>query len=285
MVPSTLRSGTAPFGNGPSSADVHGARAGLHGRIDAHDVAGDDAVVRVDVRPLPDEDILGLRLGNLHFGFQPSRVRDAGEVAAGSDLLPHVHRDRLQHAGDARTHVQFVELPRLQGRHGTRLVDDGLLHRNLRGAGVGTCRKLFVRKLPPDSELLGVELRLPPYQFADQLPLGERIVHVCLHARLLVIALDGGDRRPLLERIGLQLDAKVGQRRLGGLQLETWIPRASCSSCGLDSSSRMVSGATVVPGCTIIRSTRASDGAAHPAQVLRHESARARAPGAPSDRA
>ena len=46
---------------------------------------------------------------------------------------------------------------------------------------------------------------------------------------------------------------------------------ASCSSWGFESSSRMVSGVTVVPAARSIRSTRASEGADNPAQILRHE--------------
>ena len=142
-------------------------------------------------------------------------IRDAGEVGAGRDLLSDVDRDDLQDTVQARAHLQLAVLPLFQLQHGARLIDGGLLHRNLRAARFGARVELLLRNFPPHVQLLFVELRLPQRQFRDELFLGERLVHFELHARLVVIRIDARGARALLEQIVLHLHAQIGERRFG----------------------------------------------------------------------
>ena len=87
MVPSTLRSGRAPRGSSPVELDVDGDRALLRRRVDADDLALDDAVARVDLRALADGEVPRLRFRDAQFGLQPGRIGDAREVGARRDLL------------------------------------------------------------------------------------------------------------------------------------------------------------------------------------------------------
>ena len=108
MVPSTLRSGTAPLGRSPVSVTSTVRVPLLHRRIDARDAPFDDAVARVDFRLLTELDVLGLRFRDLDFRLQPARVRDAGEVRARGDLLADFDRHQLQHAVEAGADFQLV---------------------------------------------------------------------------------------------------------------------------------------------------------------------------------
>ena len=152
--------------------------------------------------------------------FSRAGIGDAREVRAGRDLLADVDRHQLQHAGEPGAHVQLVALPLLQLQHGPRLIDARLLHGDLRAARFGARRQLFLRDVAADRQLFGVELRLPQHQRRDQLILGQRLVHLRLHARLVVVGLDARGGRLLLQEIVLHLHAEIGQRGFGRLQLE-----------------------------------------------------------------
>ena len=108
IVPSTLRSGTAPFGRSPvsvtSTVRVPFCTDGSMRATRPFD----DAVARVDFGLLAELDVLGLRLGDLDLRLQPARVGDAREVRARRDLLADFHRHQLQHAVEAGAHLQLV---------------------------------------------------------------------------------------------------------------------------------------------------------------------------------
>src|SRR5262249_46652754 len=90
-----------------ANIDAHRA---LRGRgIDARDLAGDDAVARVDLGRLANREILGLRFGNADFGFEALRVGHFREQLPDGDRLAGLERRFLQHAGDARANVQRID--------------------------------------------------------------------------------------------------------------------------------------------------------------------------------
>ena len=82
MVPSTERSGRAPWGSGPVSSTSTVTVPVLDRGIDARDLAGNDAVVGVDLGGLADLDVAGLGLGDLERGFELVRLHDLGEGGA-----------------------------------------------------------------------------------------------------------------------------------------------------------------------------------------------------------
>ena len=111
--------------------DVHGDGAVLRRRVDADDLAGDDAVAGVDRGQLADGQVAGLGLGDAQLGLEAGRVGDAGHVGALGDLLADFDRHLLEHAGHAGAHAQLVDLLAAQVVEGAQLVDAGLLGQHL----------------------------------------------------------------------------------------------------------------------------------------------------------
>ncbi len=75
-------------------------------------------------------------------------------------------------------------------REGPRLVDSRLLHGELRAHRLGLAGQLILGDLVAHAELVGVHLRLPQLQRRHELIVGERLVHLSLHPRLVVVGLD-----------------------------------------------------------------------------------------------
>ena len=144
-------------------------------------------------------------------------------LVPGATCWPTSTGHELQHAAQPGADVQFVLLLPLELQHSARLIDARLLHGELRAARLGTARELLLRDLVPDGELLGVDLRLPNHQIGDELIFRQRLVHLGLHLRLVVVRVDVGGRRPLAQQIVLHLHPEVGERRLGRQQLELGI--------------------------------------------------------------
>ena len=88
IVPSTHRSGRAPGGSVAVEIDVDLHRAVLHGRIDALDLAVDDAVARVDLDLLADLHVLGLRLGDAQLGRSTSGRATRARLAPAATCWP-----------------------------------------------------------------------------------------------------------------------------------------------------------------------------------------------------
>ena len=109
-MPSTLRSGRAPRGSGPSSATSTVTVPFCAAGIDANDLAGDEAVARVDRGNLSDGQIARLRFRDAQFGLEARRIRDAHEVGAGLHLLADFDRHLFEHAVHAGAHAQLIDL-------------------------------------------------------------------------------------------------------------------------------------------------------------------------------
>ena len=190
MVPSTVRSGRAPFGSSPVERDVDRDRAVLHGGIDARDLALDDPVARVDFRDLPDQHVLRLRLRHAHDRLQLPRLGDARQVRAGRHLLPDLDRDLLQHpAMPART-FSASTCSRSHARLRPRLVDRGRLHRQLRDHGLARTRQPLLLDAVAVPELGRRHLRHLPGQVGHQPLLRQLAVRVRPHLRLREVGLD-----------------------------------------------------------------------------------------------
>ena len=79
-VPSTLRSGRAPAGSAPSSVTSTPTVPLDDAGIDPRDLAGDDAVARIDFGDLADVDVLGLGFGDAQLGLEDRRIGDTRDV-------------------------------------------------------------------------------------------------------------------------------------------------------------------------------------------------------------
>ena len=169
---------------------------------------------------LADLNVLGLRLRDLDFRFQPRRIGDAREVRARRDLLADFDRHDLENAVHAGAHLQVVALLTGQREQGTCLVDSGLLDRELRAARVRATRQLFLSDLVSDAKLLRIHLGLPERQRRHQPVLRQRLVHLRLHLGLVEVGFDAGRDGPLLQQVVLHLHAQVCQGGLGGLELQ-----------------------------------------------------------------
>ena len=133
MVPSTLNCGTAPGGSGPSRCYVNRARSVHYRGIDSRDVAGNNAVVRVDRGRLADLDVARLRLGDLQRGLQLVELDHLGHRRSRRHVLAHLHRrgQRRQRAGDAGPHLKRLRLLLVEIEQRLGLVDLGLLRGKL----------------------------------------------------------------------------------------------------------------------------------------------------------
>ena len=78
--------------------DVDRDGALLRRRVDADDLAFDDAVAGVDLRALADGQVLGLRFRDPQLGLQTGRVGDTREVGARRHLLADADGNLLEHA-------------------------------------------------------------------------------------------------------------------------------------------------------------------------------------------
>ena len=139
---------------------------------------------------------------------------------AGSDLLADLDLHQLQHAGESRAHLQLVVLPFLQLQDGSDLFQVRLLDRQPRPHRFNGAGDLLLRDVVANRELLGVHLRLLQIESRDELVFRERFLHLPRRLGFVEFGLDGCRRRALLELIVLDLHAKVGQRRLGGADLQ-----------------------------------------------------------------
>ena len=175
-------------------------------------------------RALAERTSLRLRLGDLHFGLEPSPGSPRAPGSSRRDLLADVDGHHLQHAGDAGAHAQLVHAAASSGppghAPGRRPTAARRFARAPASARDASCSSA---SCVADRQLFGFQLRLPPHEVADQLPFGQRLVHLRLHARLLVVGFDGRSRGALLQRVVLQC-----MRRFASAA------SAACSfSCGL----------------------------------------------------
>src|SRR6185503_19042164 len=90
--------------------DVDGDAAVLRGRVDADDLAGDDAVASVDRRAQAERDVLGRRLGDAQPGLKVIGHDDLGERRADRDGLADLDGDLLHDTDLAGADVERVEL-------------------------------------------------------------------------------------------------------------------------------------------------------------------------------
>jgi hypothetical protein len=126
----------------------------------------------------------------------------------------------LQHPIETGTHFQLVTLLLGQVEECSRLIHRRLLDGELRTARLGFTRKLFLRDLIADTELVALDLRLLEDQCRDELILGELLVHLCLHLRFVEVRFHLGGRRARLQELVVQRHFRVRQARFRRLQLE-----------------------------------------------------------------
>ena len=178
---------------------VHRARAVLHRRIDARDAAFDDAVARVDFGLLADLNVLGLRFRDLDFRLQPARIGDAGEVGARARpagrlrpapaaacrrgrRAPSARRAAAASAAATRAPDRPATAARPAARASIRPCSRAAPSRS------GCARRADSASTCDCSQ----------HQRRDQLILRERLVHLRLHLRLVVVGLDARRRGALL---------------------------------------------------------------------------------------
>ena len=119
-----------------------------------------------------------------------------------------------------------LEAARLEIGHRSRLIDRSLLHAQPRldrllARTARRCASIADALL----ERFSLELRLAASDLRDQLFLGERLVGLGLHARLLEFGLDRGGLRLLGQEIVLELHAQVFERGFRRLQREPRVER------------------------------------------------------------
>ncbi len=114
MVPSTLKSGRAPFGQLAGQLHIDGDGAILHRRIDAADLSGNNAVVSVDGGGLADLHITRLGFGNLQLRHQVIGLNDFGQLGSGQNVLPDLQRQLNQNSIHTRLNFQPLQLLLLQ---------------------------------------------------------------------------------------------------------------------------------------------------------------------------
>jgi hypothetical protein len=219
MVPSTE---TGKFAR---EEDVDGDGAVLDGRIDAGDLALDDAVAGVDDGELADLDVLGLGFGDANLGLEPRGIGDAREVAAGLDLGADLDGKKLEDAVHAGAHREGVEFVAPQPGLGAEAIDLGLLDGELGlGGFLGEGVALLLDGMP-GLGLLGGDLGEATFQIGYKSFLEELLVHLGPKLRLLVFGAGAGGDGLGLEHAALERDAQVEQFGLGGLLLRVGVGR------------------------------------------------------------
>src|SRR5947199_1241427 len=185
--------------------DVDDHRAVLHRRRDAHDVAADQAVAGVDRGPQAELDVLGLHLGDVQLGLELLGPGDARQHRAGGHLLAHLHRQLLEHAGDAGPHLERIHLVLSQLVERRVLFDPGALGGELGGgrALVLLVALLFDRRLL--DELLGLEGRQLLRDVRQQPLLEQLEIRLRLELRLLALRFHQGHLRLLAEDLAVEL--------------------------------------------------------------------------------
>src|SRR5262249_36109597 len=118
--------------------DSHGAVE--HRRIDAGYASVDYAIVGINFRELPDEDVLCLRFGYLQFRLEMVGLDDLRQYSALGKALPDLYAQLLQDACDPGANLQSFILLVLELRQGTFLIDGGLLHVELGVDDLGVLR-------------------------------------------------------------------------------------------------------------------------------------------------
>ena len=108
------------------------ARTVHDGCVDSGYVAGHDSIAGVDLGTLADQDVFGLRLGDLQARHQHARLGNFGEHVAGFDALADFERHLLHAAANAGADGQVIHLPFLQQRSGAQFFDLHLLGLDLR---------------------------------------------------------------------------------------------------------------------------------------------------------
>ena len=152
-----------------------------------------DAVAGIDFGNLADVDVFGLRFRDPDFRFQLGWIGDAGEVRARTDLLPHFHRNLLEHTAHVRLHPQVLQLADAQLVDGASLIDGGFLRCHL---GLHTGRGVLQLLLCDGQTILELRLaraRLLDLNFGDQAVFEELLLGLELQGRILVVRLDARD--------------------------------------------------------------------------------------------
>src|SRR5690606_10339915 len=194
-------------------------RAALRGRVDARDDASDDAVARVDLRGKANREVTRLRFRDLQFGLQFGRVRHAGDVRAGRQLLADFDRQFLQLALHRRPDGEVAELALTQLVLGAQAVDFGQLRRDVR-------IDVLLRDAQPlfgDGELV-LQLRLGRFELlqlkgAHQTVFRQLAIGFERQGGLTVLRPDADDLGFLAQELAFEVRPRVfeiGFRRLQG---------------------------------------------------------------------
>ena len=257
--------------------DVDRARAVLHRRIDADHAARRRrrcACRSSAVWPIWMS--LACVSAILISAFSRPGIGDARQVRARRHLLADFDRHELQHAGRVRRAPSARRAAAVAAA--ARRAPDRRATAAPRAAP-GSTRRGW-RAAPSRSRCRTASCSASTcdclqHQIGDQLVLRQRLVHLGLHLRLVVVGLDVGRRRALLQQIVLHLHPEVGQRRLRPPAACSSASCSSWSSCGLVSSRMTLSAFTVVPGRRMISFHAPLRRRRNPADVFRHQRAEA----------
>src|SRR5271166_4804985 len=202
--------------------DVHGC---IHrGRIDARDMAGNDAVARIDGSNLPERYVFDLRLGDFQRGFQAIRLRELRQNRAGCDAHADFERrgggsQLCQHAIIGRAYDQLFHLFLLELVGGLQLFDLNLGCVELRLDGLTADFELLFGKRVASLELGELGLRKLGIDFGLQAELGQLLISVRLQFGLFHVGFDLLGDGLLRELLRLQLDFEVVKVGFGLLDL------------------------------------------------------------------
>src|SRR5262249_36559889 len=103
--------------------NIYGEGAVLSGWINAYHLAGDDAIVSIDLCRLPGLNVLGGGFGNLEFGLQMLRLDDLRQYGSLRSPLANLDINFLQKSGDTSSDLESVKLLVSELGQGTHLVD------------------------------------------------------------------------------------------------------------------------------------------------------------------
>ena len=164
--------------------------------------ARDDSVARVDLRLLAEQDVLGLRLGDLQARHQLPGLRDFRQHVAGLHALAHLQRHLLHAAADAGANGELVHLFLFQLVGGAQLFDLNLLRLDLRLHGFLQDVELLLFHLEAGVGLFPLGHRQAHVDLGFELGLEQLLFFILVDLGLLQIALRGRRRRIADRRSG-----------------------------------------------------------------------------------
>ena len=187
--------------------DVHPHRPLIDRGIDAHDMAGDDAIASVDGGGLIDLNVFRLRFGDFDFGFQLRRIRDTGEIGTGDDALADFERKLLEHASEPGAHFERFHLVLFQLRERFHLIDRGLFRSDLRFNVLLREHVALLLDGIARGQVFRFDLRSLVGEVGDEAVSCQVVVRLGLHFRLLIFGVHAGRTRFLFEQVTLQRGA------------------------------------------------------------------------------